>query len=162
MQEVRGTIDWYCVEYWSETLELDIVELKTNTAHRVSIRPQVIQFLLSVKAVTEGVHLVTNAHRKTIEVKFTQTGLGRYFDEVICSHDYGFPKEDVAFWTGMFMDHALNPARALFIDDNLDVLRSAREFGIGHLRTVQQPDSGEPIRNTGEFPSIGSFSEIMP
>lgn len=162
MHSVQGTIDWYCVDYWSETLELDIVELKSNSAHRVSIRPQVIEFLLSVRDLADGVHLVTNAHRKTVEVKFAQTGLGRYFDEIISSHDYGVPKEDVAFWNEMFRNRALDPARALFIDDNLEVLRSAKAFGIGHLRTVVQPDSGQPGRIDGEFRAIHSFSEIMP
>ena len=162
MRAVRGTIDWYCVDYWSETLQLDIVELKSNSAHRVSMRPHVIDFLLSVRSVTDGVHLVTNAHRKTIEVKFARTGLGRYFDEIICSHDYGVPKEDVSFWQRMFLDRTLDPARALFIDDNPDVLRSARQFGIGHLRTVAQPDSGAPGTGGDEFSAIHSFKEIMP
>ena len=71
-------------------------------------------------------------------------------------------KERVAFWGEMFRNRALDPARALFIDDNLDVLRAARDFGIGHLRTVLQPDSGRPGQAGGEFPAIRSFSEIMP
>lgn len=162
MHAVRGTIDWYCVDYWSDTLELDIVELKTNSAHRVRIRPQVAEFLVSIRKVTNGVHLVTNAHRKTIELKFARTGLGRYFDEIICAHDYGVPKEEVSFWAGMFRDRAFDPARTLFIDDNLDVLRSAKEFGIGYLRTVEQPDSGEPGIEVEEFDAIRTFAEIMP
>lgn len=162
MHAVMGTIDWYCVEYWSDTLELDIVELKTNSAHRVKVRPQVADFLVSVRKAARVLHLVTNAHRKTIEVKFARTGLGGYFDEIICAHDYGIPKEDVSFWTEVFRDRTCEPSRTLFIDDNLDVLRSAREFGIGHLRTISQPDSGAPVRNTGEFDTIVSFTEVMP
>ena len=162
MHAVRGTIDWYCVDYWSDTLELDIVELKTNSAHRVQVRPQVADFLDVVRKVVRGLHLVTNAHRKTIEVKFARTGLDGYFDEIICAHDYGIPKEDVSFWVQVFRDRALDPSRTLFIDDNLDVLRSAREFGIGHLRTVSQPDSGAPGKDVGEFDAILSFAEVMP
>lgn len=162
MHAVRGTIDWYCVDYWSDTLELDIVELKTNSAHRVQVRPQVAAFLNAVGNTAQGLHLVTNAHRKTIEVKFARTGLGAYFDEIICSHDYGIPKEDVSFWTGVFRERSVDPSRTLFIDDNLDVLRAAQEFGIGHLCTVSQPDSGAPVKENEEFDTIHSFAEIMP
>lgn len=162
MHAVRGTIDWYCVDYWSDTLELDIVELKSKSSHRVRVRPQVADFLISVRKVIDAVHLVTNAHRKTIDMKFARTGLGDYFDEIICSHDYGIPKEEVSFWVEVFRGRNIDPARALFIDDNLDVLRSAGEYGIGHLRAVDQPDSGEPCKDVGEFAAIRSFAEIMP
>jgi putative hydrolase of the HAD superfamily len=162
MHAVRGTIDWYCVEYWSDTLELDIVELKTKTAHRLRVRPKVAEFLASVRKVKGAVHLVTNAHRKTIGVKFAWTGLGDFFDDVISSHDYGIPKEETAFWVELFSRHQFDPARTLFVDDNPEVLRSARAFGIGHLRAIAQPDSGVPGTDVGEFHPIRSFEEIMP
>lgn len=162
MHAVRGTMNWYCVEYWSTTLDLDIVQLKSGSAHRVSLRPRVEAFLVSLREAVSGIHLVTNAHRKTIELKFSRTGLGGYFDRVICAHDYGIPKEDVSFWVEIFRHHAFDPARTLFIDDNLDVLRAARAFGISHLRAVKQPDSGAPVKEVLEFRAIQSFDEIMP
>ena len=45
---------------------------------------------------------------------------------------------------------------------SLPVLRSARDFGIGHLLAVRRPDTKSPPREIDEFPSIHDFSEITP
>jgi HAD superfamily hydrolase (TIGR01509 family) len=162
MRAVQGTLSWYCVDYWSEQLGLDIVQLKSSCVHRVSLRPQAVDFLDAARDVSAGLHLVTNAPRRTVDIKFGHTGLLGYFDEIICSHDYGAPKEDPSFWFDVFERYGFDPARALFIDDNIDILRTAREFGIGQLLAVHQPDSGRPEKDTAEFPGIRSFAEIMP
>ena len=49
----------------------------------------------------------------------------------------------------------------LLIDDNLTVLRAAREFGIKHLYTVARPDSQKPKQNPEEFEVIDSFDELV-
>jgi putative hydrolase of the HAD superfamily len=36
---------------------------------------------------------VTNAHRKTLELKMRVTNLASYFDGIISSHDYDVAKE---------------------------------------------------------------------
>ena len=55
-----------------------------------------------------------------------------------------------------------DPARALFIDDSLSVLRAARDYGIGHLLTIAQPDSRLPAREGLEFVAVGHFAELLP
>lgn len=161
MSAVQGTLQWYCVEYWSQTLELDIVELKVNNAHRISVRPLVLEFLCACMQ-KRKLCLVTNAHRDAIDIKFKQTNLGDYFEQIICSHEYGAPKEELAFWRNMSCSYEFDPTRTLFIDDNLDVLRVAREFGINYLIAIDQPDSSQPSKEVVEFVAIRSFAEIMP
>lgn len=162
MQRARGTLDWYCVDYWSRTLQLDIVQLKAHSSHRVSARPLVIDFLARLRSWGRRLHLVTNAHRSTIAIKFERIDLGAYFDEIVCSHDHGAPKEDLEFWRRAYGGGGFDPARALLIDDNLDVLRAARKFGIARLLAVHKPDSGEPARDSAEFDAIHTFADIMP
>ena len=41
----RGTLDWYCTDYWSETLDLNIADLKREISHRVEVLPGVPEFL---------------------------------------------------------------------------------------------------------------------
>lgn len=161
MLAVQGTLQWYCVEYWSHTLELDIIELKVNNAHRISVRPLVVEFLTACLKKRKP-YLVTNAHRDTIDIKLKQACLDGFFEEVICSHEYGAPKEELAFWHDMSSRHEFDPKKALFIDDNLSVLRTAREFGINYLIAIHQPDSGQPGKEVDEFAAIHSFDEIMP
>ena len=161
MLAVQGTLQWYSVDYWSQTLELDIVKLKAGSAHRISLRPMVPEFLKACVRKKES-YLVTNAHQDTITIKFQRTNLNDYFEQVICSHEYGAPKEELVFWQSMHSRHGFDPERTLFIDDNINVLRTARTFGINHLIAIHQPDSGQPGREVTEFSAIRSFAEIMP
>jgi HAD superfamily hydrolase (TIGR01509 family) len=159
---VEGTLDWYCVDYWTRELGLDIPLLKQEVDHLIAIHPFVVDFLHAVRAARKRVLLVTNAHGKAIDIKFRRTRLGGHFDAVVCSHDLRLPKEHVGFWRKLEAVHPINKARTLLVDDSLPVLRAARDHGIGHLLAVYQPDSKLPEKDVGDFPAIRSFREILP
>ena len=72
------------------------------------------------------------------------------------------PKEEPAFWGRLQQQQAFAPARTLLIDDNLAVLRAAREYGIRHLLAVHQPDTRRPPRETAEFTALRDFRDITP
>jgi len=50
----------------------------------------------------------------------------------------------------------------LLVDDSLAVLRSAQDFGIAHLVSINKPDSQTPKKNITEFLAIEDFRELMP
>jgi putative hydrolase of the HAD superfamily len=50
----------------------------------------------------------------------------------------------------------------LLVDDSLPVLRSARDYGIGHLLAVHRPDTQLPAKDVAEFDAIHDFLEIIP
>ena len=158
----EGTLAWYCLDHWSRTLGLDLKALKRACAHEISLRPLVPEFVAALKRRRLDLRLVTNAHQDAIDIKMAATGLAPQFDQIVCSHDYGTPKEDDAFWQAFQARLPFDPARALFIDDSLPVLRSARKFGVRELLTISQPDSAAPARDGGDFRAIGTFAEIMP
>lgn len=158
----RGTLNWYSVDYWSEQLQLDIPSLKREIAHLIAIRPHVIEFLKQVKASGKALLLVTNAHRKSLDLKLDKTGIGQYFDHLLVSHDFRAPKEDPQFWQQLNIRHPFDRKRTLLIDDNHSVLSSAQAYGIEHLLTLLQPDSRQARREKTEFPGILHFDEIMP
>ncbi len=160
-KHAEGTLNWYCVDYWTRTLDLDIVKLKQQQAHRVRPRADAITFLEWLKAKGFDLRLVTNAHRKTLEIKLAQTQISGYFDLLACSHEYGAAKEHPEFWPVFNARHPFDPDATLFVDDNLDVLRTARDFGIRHLCAIQQPDSAKPFKLTEEFMAIHEFADIM-
>jgi len=157
-----GTLDWYCVDYWTEQLELDIAHLKEDMAHLIAIHPDVPEFLQAVRTAGKRVVLVTNAHRKSLNLKMDRTGLRLHFDAMHVSHEYGLPKEDAAFWAALQTREPFDPERTVLVDDSLPVLRSAQRFGIAHLRGVLQPDTRQPEKDTGEFLAIRHFRELMP
>lgn len=158
----RGTLNWYCVDYWSHQLQLDIGELKREIQHLIAIRPHVENFLQRLHTGSRNVWLVTNAHRKSLDIKMAHTGIGRWFDRIICSHDFAQPKENAEFWRRLREEHPFDPERSLFIDDSASVLHAAQQFGIRYLLTLLQPDSRQAHREQTEFPGILHFDEIMP
>jgi putative hydrolase of the HAD superfamily len=159
---VEGTIDWYCIDYWTRELELDIALLKEEVDHLIAIHPHVTDFLDAVRAAGKRMLLVTNAHMKSLSLKMEKTRLGGHFDELICSHDYGVAKEAQAFWQRLQQEQPFDPARTLLVDDSLAVLRSARRYGIGWLLAVYEPDTKQGRRDVGEFEAIETFLDIMP
>jgi len=161
-RQVEGTMDWYCLDYWSRELDLDIALLKREVEHLIAVHPHVIEFLEAVRASRRRVVLVTNAHFKSLTLKMERTQLGGHFDAVICAHDLGRPKEDPAFWDLLAEREPFAAMHTLLVDDSLPVLRSARRHGIAHLLAVRQPDTRGPVRDVTEFQAIDSFRDIMP
>jgi putative hydrolase of the HAD superfamily len=161
-KRAEGTLDWYCVDYWTRELGLDIPLLKEEVDHLIAVQPHVIEFLHAVRASRRRLVLVTNAHGKAIDLKFRRTPLGGHFDAVVCSHDLGVPKEHEGFWRKMQAVQPFVRESALLIDDSLPVLRAARAYGVSQLLAVKRPDSRGPLKEQSEFPAIGSFIEIMP
>jgi len=161
-QALLGTIDWYSIDYWTRELELDIALLKEEVDHLIAVHPYVTDFLDAVRAAQKRVVLVTNAHMKSLELKMDRTRLGGHFDRLICSHEFGLPKEAPEFWERLQEVERFEPQRTLLVDDSLPVLRSAREYGIGWLLAVYEPDTRQPRRDVAEFDAIETFRDILP
>ena len=158
----EGTLNWYCVDFWSAELGVDVVLLKQEVEHLIALHPHVLDFLAAVRRQGKRLVLVTNAHGKTLALKFKHTRLGEHFDQVISAHSLGLPKEHPPFWDKLQGIAPFPPARTLLIDDSLPVLRSAQHYGIRHLLAVRQPDSKGPFKDGGDFRYLGSFRDIMP
>ena len=158
----QGTLDWYSLDYWSAQLDMDVPALKQELRHMIRLRPHALEFLQRLHAGPREVVLVTNAHRKTLDIKMAQVDITPWFDRLVVSHDLAAPKEDQAFWHALQALHPFNPARTLLIDDTESVLQSAHDYGIAHLLTLLQPDSQLQKRLDTRFPGIHHFDEIMP
>jgi len=156
-----GQLNWYCTDFWSRELNLSIRDLKREVAHLIALRPDADSFLAAVRAAGKRVVLITNAHRDSLSLKLERIELAPYFDRLISSHDYGFPKEAQQFWFALQQDISFEPARSLFIDDSLPILRSARDFGVGHLLAVHQPDSRKDPKDTEEFAAVDDYRALI-
>lgn len=157
----QGSLNWYCTSYWSQTLGLDVVELKAKNAAQVRWRPGSETFLHWVNQQPLRILLVTNAHPDTLVIKEQQTALSQYMHAIVSSHQYQAPKEQQVFWQQLQHNHPFDPERTLLIDDSLDVLKSAKRFGIRHLLSISQPDSSQPMRDLPEWPHINNLSELI-
>ncbi|GLU36901.1 GMP/IMP nucleotidase [Pseudomonas sp. NBRC 100443] len=156
-----GQLNWYCLDFWSRELKLPVRDLKREVAHLIALRPDADTFLAALRGAGKRVALITNAHRDSLSLKLERVELAPWFDRLISSHDYGFPKEDRQFWQALHADFGFEPARSLFIDDSLPILRSARAFGVAHLLAVRQPDSRQGAKDTAEFAAVEDYRALI-
>ena len=145
-----------------EKLELDIMELKNNISHLIQVHPNVKRFLKLARKHNKKIYLITNAHRKTIELKMSITQLQDYFDGIVSSHDFGFAKQEQAFWHKLSEVIHLDKNRTIFFDDSPDVLQSAFEFNIKHIVAISKPSSRIKTENVPGFFNIENFSQALP
>ena len=160
-KSMEGTLEWYCLDYWSEVLQLDIAGLKAEISGLIAVLPHVTEFLEKLQQSSQRVLLVTNAHRDSLGLKMGKTCLQPFFDGIISSHDLGFPKENTDFWPLLQQQQAFDKHTTLLIDDSLAVLNSARQFGIAHLISVSKPDSKQPKKTVIDYRAIEDFRELM-
>ncbi|OGT83032.1 MAG: haloacid dehalogenase [Gammaproteobacteria bacterium RIFCSPLOWO2_12_FULL_52_10] len=156
-----GTLSWYCVDYWSTELQIDVMALKNDIVHLIQMRPYTEEFLDFLRRSGKQVVMVTNCHEKLINLKMEKTRIDRYFHEIFCAHSLGAPKEESDFWVKLRQEFNFVPEKTILIDDNLTVLRTARQYGIRHLLTIAEPDSQSGARDTGEFTAIHSFQHLI-
>lgn len=161
MREMEGKLDWYCLDFWSELLDLDIVALHRGMNHRIGYLPGAEDFLEQVSAMDLRLLLVTNSHRDTLEIKDEVTDVKRFFDAIYTSHDLGHPKEDQPFWESLRSREGFDPERTMFVDDNLTVLASARRFGIRNLVAVAQPETAGPVREVSDYRSVNRVASLI-
>ncbi len=159
--EQQGRLNWYCLDFWGKTLDLDIPHIKSAYVHGIRWRPQAERFMQHLRASHLDVVMITNAHPLTLEIKAERLPLAQWFDVMISSHQYDTPKETPAFWNRLMAERPFDLGRTLFIDDSEYVLDTANTYGIEHLITLRQPDSTVPLRQTTRYPAIHHFDEII-
>ncbi len=181
-ENVKGTLDWYCLDFWSESLDMDIAGMKEEVRHKIALRPFALEFLKQLRNSGRRALLVTNAHPDSLNLKMRHTGIAEHFDHTVSSHTVGsrtassdtasaksvgsqnlrLAKENVGFWHALRQQHPFDPQRTLLIDDSLPVLRRAAAEGIRHLLAIRQPDSQRAPLQPEEFVQLDDFTQIMP
>ncbi|MFT6345608.1 MAG: putative hydrolase of the HAD superfamily [Paraglaciecola sp.] len=160
-QQVMGTLSWYCLDFWAEKLDIDIIEAKREIEHLISIREDSLPFIDALKASGRDVILVTNAHPDSLSLKVEHTQLNNHIDQLISTHEFSVTKESQVLWQRLQAKLGFNPEHTLFVDDSLGILKAAQDFGIKHLLAVSNPDSRQPARKISEFPSIQDYRFLL-
>jgi putative hydrolase of the HAD superfamily len=158
----KGTLDWYCLDYWSRALALDIAGIKREARAGVCWIPGAEAFIERVRGAGKRIALVTNAHPDTLAVKDLQLDLTRRFDAVYSSHPFGAPKEAQAFWPRLAEVEKFDRRRTLLADDSLPVLGAAQAYGIGWVYAIKHPDSTRAPSQIEGFSAVQAVHELMP
>ncbi len=160
-KKVEDTLEWTDLDYWSNELDLNIPLLKREIGHLIAVRPQVTEFLEYLKEKEKKIYLVTNAHPKTLEVKFERVDIAKHFTAIFSSKEVGAAKEQPEFWSRLKETLPFIRDKTLFVDDTEKVLQSASSHGLCHLIHIAKPSSKLPPSFSLNFPSILSFEELM-
>lgn len=160
-KKVMGTLEWYCLDYWAEKLDLDIVEAKRDIEHLISMREDSIPFLDALHQSGREVVLVTNAHPDSLSLKIEHTQLDSHIDTLISTHEFGVTKESQELWQKLQSRLGFDADSTLFVDDSLAILKAAQDFGIRHLLAVRNPDSKQASREIDEFPATDDYRTLL-
>ena len=158
--KVAHTMQWYCVDYWTKELGLDIAKLKVEVSHLIAPRFEAEAFLAHLRKLNKRVVLLTNAHPSSLALKMQRTGLASHFCRMISAHTIGVPKEHPAFWGKLQTLESFDLHRTLLIDDSHAVLQAADGYGIAHLLGIYQPDSKQPPKDPQNFRLLKRFTEL--
>lgn len=159
--DVHGSLDWYCLDFWSDELGLDLRALKSASSHRIQFLPGARDFLVALSGWRKQTVLVTNAHGATLDVKKGVAGLDRWVTEFVSSHELGFAKEHPEFWPLLRERLVFDPDRTLFVDDSLPVLDAAAAFGLHGVVAVTGPDTRLPDTQSGSHASVRRVADLL-
>jgi HAD superfamily hydrolase (TIGR01509 family) len=157
----EGTLNWTDLDFWSNQLNIDIPAMKEQIKHLIEVHPHVENFLRMLGKEKKKVFLVTNAHYKSIDLKFKKTLIGKYFDAVLTSFDAGYPKEDIKFWEVAEKRLGFDKGKTLFIDDTEEILKTAKKFGIKYILYKARANSKVKPGRSNDFMHIIDFDELL-
>ena len=138
-----------------------MIEAKQQLAHLIRFRPHAEQFLNVLKSLPLRTLIATNAHPDVIQLKLNVVPLEDMVDGIVSSHQYGVAKEHPDFWRALFDEYAINPDRALFMDDSSKVLDAADRAGVREVVEIRHPNLSEPPRSTWKQ-GIDDFDVLFP
>ena len=126
------------------------------------MRPFVQEFLEQLSLHKKNRVLVTNAHPQSLELKISVTQINGLLDKIYTSHQFHHPKESQKFWYALACQEKFDPEKTLFIDDSVNILQAASQYGIKQLLGIKKPDSSQSSVELEGFSSIANFNEILP
>ena len=159
-EALEGHLNWYCLDYWSDALGLDIRALKRRHRHLIGYLPGALAFLTHAQALGKRLALVTNAHPDALRLKLHQTRLDKFVDPIVSSHTLGFAKEDPRFWSRLERELVYDPASSLLIEDSVAVARTAAAHGLATL-LIRRPDTGQAPRELGTDAAIDGLGDLL-
>lgn len=161
-KKVHGTLNWYCLDYWTDKLQLNIRQAKREIQHLISMRDDTLPFLDALKLSGREVILLTNAHPDSLSLKVEHTQLDEHIDQLVSTHQFGASKESQLLWQRLHDYLDFEPGYTLMVDDNLPILDAALEFGIGQVLAIANPDSKKPHNAIDRLPATADYNDLIP
>lgn len=162
LEKNRKTLNWYSLTYWSKALDLSLTEIEDELDSLICLRngAQLLLERLNQSGLT--LTLATNAAFKSMNRKLEITGIRKYFHHICNAHEIGYCKEEMTFWTKLSENTECKFENTILIDDNLDVLETARICGIKNTFGIARPNSHDEEKKSSEFYLIENLDDVKP
>jgi len=155
----KNTKDWYDVDYWSNMLNVDIEAEKRSSISfdRIQLYEGVTETLNKLKNNFRLI-LITNAHRKTLNIKLEKYDLNPYFENMICAHELHYVKENIQLWYMLKSRFKLDYTKTLLIEDTINNIKVGLSAGIS--QAVYLGD--EIYEDSKKILKLSSINDIFP
>jgi putative hydrolase of the HAD superfamily len=155
----KNTKDWYDVDYWSNMLNVDIEAEKRSSISfdRIQLYEGVTETLNKLKDNFRLI-LITNAHRKTLNIKLEKYDLSPYFEIMICAHELHYVKENIQLWYMLKSRFKLDYTKTLLIEDTINNIKVGLSAGIS--QAVYLGD--EIYEDSKKILKLSSINDIFP
>ncbi|MDO7435778.1 HAD-IA family hydrolase [Acinetobacter nosocomialis] len=159
----KHTLAWYSSNYWTQTTGVDVLKLQQEFQHKIKARSGCMELLNTLKEQGYQCWLVTNADCASLELKLDNIPIQDFFDVIVSSEQIGYAKEDLKFWQELQGLHYFEPQNTIFLDDTIQVLKTAEKFGIRHLFTILQPSTLKSKRQLQdlEYKALDQLTELL-
>ena len=154
----KNTKDWYDVDYWSNMLNVDIESEKRSSISfdRIQVYEGVTETLNKLKDNFRLI-LITNAHRKTLNIKLEKYDLNPYFENMICAHELHYVKENIQLWYMLKSRFELDYTKTLLIEDTMNNIKVGLSAGIS--QAVYLGD--ESYKDSKKILKLSSINDIF-
>ena len=127
----KNTKDWYDLDYWSNMLGIDIEAEKRSkeSLSKIKLYDNVTSTLAELKKQTRLI-LITNAHRKTLNIKLEKFDIKPYFHEMVCAHELYYVKEDLQLWYMLRSKYKLDYEKTILVEDTINNIHVALSAGV--------------------------------
>ena len=158
----QGSLNWYSSQFWQQQLGIDVLALQQHHQDKIAPRPFCFELLQQLRSQNIACWLVTNADTHTLALKLKNVDLSPYFDIIISSETLGHPKEAQKFWQNLQQRHPFDAKSSILVDDNYDVLASAKQYGIGKMISILQPDSSHSRTElNADYQHLNQLTELL-
>lgn len=161
IESERGTLNWYCLDFWSDTLQLDVLALKSQCREPIRYLDGAEDFLQRARRFGHELIIVTNSSPDLLTLKDQATGIKAQVDATYSSGEFGVPKESQEFWQQFTEQSGIKREECILLDDSALVLQAAETFGLGAVLGITHPDSGRPPNALADWPTVAGVRELL-
>ena len=142
---LEGTLPWYELSHWEKFFNIDLIKPALEHTSLINFLPGAEKTLEILSKKDINVILLTNCDSRLLNVKSDSVPFLQYVDACHSSTDLGFIKEEKGYWDLVFKKFKIDPAASIFLDDNKNIVRMAKNCGIKSAYHVLEPTSDKSV-----------------